>query len=303
MTIDINKLRRLTQAATPGPWVNYGRQPSAAGLPYSAVAAKTLLVRVYSEAYGDFEQETANAEFIAAANPAAVSELLDRFEAAENDVALKERVIDALGSELNAVANERDALRAKVAEMGKQEPVAWCATDETGTAIEALGMNQSRRFDTALYLAPGAQAQPAPSVPDTYAAGINAVAAMLQSKADEYAKEHGHDDMGGLSFGPGMGGEIKMDYYTNLIELVDDVRTMLATLPKGRHMLGVIGTYGVDGYVPAQPAPSVPDGYKLVPIVSTIEMDNAGADHCDGCWNTAQAVWDAMLAAAPEAKP
>ena len=31
----------------------------------------------------------------------------------------------------------------------------------------------------------------------------------------------------------------------------------LATLPKGRHMLGVIGTYGVDGYVPAQ---SVPDG-------------------------------------------
>ena len=33
----------------------------------------------------------------------------------------------------------------------------------------------------------------------------------------------------------------------------------LATLPKGRHMLGVIGTYGVDGYVPAQPAPSVPE--------------------------------------------
>ena len=50
-------------------------------------------------------------------------------------------------------------------------------------------------------------------------------------------------------------------------------------------------------------APSVPDGYKLVPIVSTIEMDNAGADHCDGYWSTAQAVWDAMLAAAPEAKP
>lgn len=30
----------------------------------------------------------------------------------------------------------------------------------------------------------------------------------------------------------------------------------LAALPKGRHMLGVIGTYGVDGYVPAQLAPS-----------------------------------------------
>ena len=31
----------------------------------------------------------------------------------------------------------------------------------------------------------------------------------------------------------------------------------LATLPKGRHMLGIIGTYGVDGYVPAQRAPDV----------------------------------------------
>ena len=39
----------------------------------------------------------------------------------------------------------------------------------------------------------------------------------------------------------------------------------LATLPKGRHMLGIIGTYGVDGYVPAQPAPSVPDGWLPVP--------------------------------------
>ena len=39
-----------------------------------------------------------------------VHALLDRLEAAEKDVTLKERVIDALGSELNAVANERDAL-------------------------------------------------------------------------------------------------------------------------------------------------------------------------------------------------
>ena len=39
----------------------------------------------------------------------------------------------------------------------------------------------------------------------------------------------------------------------------------LATLPKGRHMLGIIGTYGVDGYVPAQPAPSVPECWLPVP--------------------------------------
>ena len=52
-----------------------------------------------------------------------------------------------------------DALGAKIAEMEKQEPGAWCATDETGTVVEALGMNQSRRFDTALYLAPGAKGE------------------------------------------------------------------------------------------------------------------------------------------------
>ena len=53
----------------------------------------------------------------------------------------------------------------------------------------------------------------------------------------------------------------------------------------------------------ARPAPSIPEGWKLVPIVSTAEMDNAGAEHCDGYLSVAEAVWDAMLAATPEAKP
>ena len=35
----------------------------------------------------------------------------------------------------------------------------------------------------------------------------------------------------------------------------------LASLPKGRHMLGIVGTYGVDGYVSAQPAHSIPEGW------------------------------------------
>jgi hypothetical protein len=51
---------------TPGPWVNRGRIDKP-GFPHSAVAAKTLLARVYSEAFGDSEQETANANLIAAA--------------------------------------------------------------------------------------------------------------------------------------------------------------------------------------------------------------------------------------------
>ena len=61
-----------------------------------------------------------------------LAELLDRIEVAEKDIALKEKIIDALGFALNAVANERDALQAKITEMEKQEParrvtaVAYC---------------------------------------------------------------------------------------------------------------------------------------------------------------------------------
>ena len=50
----------------------------------------------------------------------AAVEMIDRLEAAEEDIALKEKVIDALGSELNAIANERDALRAKIEAMKKR---------------------------------------------------------------------------------------------------------------------------------------------------------------------------------------
>lgn len=48
----------------------------------------------------------------------------------------------------------------------------------------------------------------------------------------------------------------------------------LAALPKGRHMLGIVGTYGVDGYVPAQPASSVPDGVAeaLQRLIEQIEQ-------------------------------
>lgn len=52
---------------------------------------------------------------------------------------------------------ERAIMRAVLAKWGQPaqtgEAVAWAATSEDGD-VEALGMNQSRRFDTPLYLAP-----------------------------------------------------------------------------------------------------------------------------------------------------
>lgn len=54
------------QRFTPGPWHAHPVS-TRHGLPYSPVVAKTLLARVYSEAYGDHEQSEANAHLIAAA--------------------------------------------------------------------------------------------------------------------------------------------------------------------------------------------------------------------------------------------
>ena len=109
-----------------------------------------------------------------------VLELMDRLESAESDC-LEQARLNGMGSEREAALmakldaaersdaesitmyrkarDERDALRARIEAMEDQEPSAWCATDETGTVIEALGMNQSRRFDTPLYLAPGAKGE------------------------------------------------------------------------------------------------------------------------------------------------
>ena len=99
--------------------------------------------------------------------------VLDRLEAAEKSdaesLAMYRKARDERDALRAALQHEADcveaakaeieALCAKVEAMEKQEPVAWCTTDETGTFVEALGMNQSRRFDTALYLAPGAQGE------------------------------------------------------------------------------------------------------------------------------------------------
>ena len=80
----------------------------------------------------------------------------------------------------------------------------------------------------------------------------------------------------------------------------------LATLPKGRHMLGIVGTYGVDGYVPAQNAPSVPEGWEkeLFCIQHAMAMNNWNwdSDASNDMKRAAYAAVVKLLAAAPEAK-
>lgn len=53
--------------------------------------------------------------------------------------------------------------------------------------------------------------------------------AYLRKKADDFAKEHGYDDMGGLSFGRGAHAEAKLDYHSNLLELADELDVLTST--------------------------------------------------------------------------
>ena len=68
----------------------------------------------------------------------------------------------------------------------------------------------------------------------------------------------------------------------------------LATLPKGRHMLGIIGTYGVDGYVPAQPAPSVPDGW-IRAIDEALVVTHLGVANASDTYEQAKAKLDSLV--------
>ena len=74
--------------------------------------------------------------------------------------------------------------------------------------------------------------QSAPSVPDGWKEGVESAARLIDQKAELYAIRFGHDDLGGLSFGTGPHAEIKMDHYTGLLDLADEVRAMLAAAPK-----------------------------------------------------------------------
>lgn len=102
MTIDINKLRRLAQAATPGPWYVTGNLTRYVEARIDGGLIQEVAACGPTEADGGYgPQQEANARLIAAANPASVSELLDRLEAAEAD-ALEQARLNGMGASREA---------------------------------------------------------------------------------------------------------------------------------------------------------------------------------------------------------
>ena len=170
--IDTKELRQLAQDATPGPWFsdargNIWRRPlsdlyenggSVAGDKPIAFA----FVGWSGEGVTGYPVEN-NARLIAAANPAAISGLLDRLEAAE-------KVRDWNAERLEEAIEELKALRAKIEAAEKQKPVMWAnSSNIISTRIwPALGSaghhhkcseTKTANHDTPLYLAPGAKGE------------------------------------------------------------------------------------------------------------------------------------------------
>ena len=84
MTIDTNELRRLAQAATPGPWYVTGKLTRYVEARIDGGLIQEVAACGPTKADGGYgPQQEANARLLAAANPATISELLDRMEKIE----------------------------------------------------------------------------------------------------------------------------------------------------------------------------------------------------------------------------
>ena len=168
--IDTKELRRLAQEATPGPWyigsgIYEGRNI------YSVEAVTDDEGFTYNPVVATAEDDEvacwdANARLIAAANPAVISELLDRLEAAEAD-ALEQARLNGMGSEreaalmakLEAAERERDDLRAKVEQMEKQEPVGKIVAFGESLHEPSWRAGRLPPLMTELYALPGAKGE------------------------------------------------------------------------------------------------------------------------------------------------
>ena len=125
-------------------------------------------------------------------------------------------------------------------------------TDQVHASLSAfIEMAERDGFDTAhswyddkgwVFLSPptadiwkywqAARRAPVVPVSQGWRDGLMAVADMLKKTSDAYADAHGHDDMGGLSFGSGAHADAKLDHHSHLLELEEEVRAMLAAAPQ-----------------------------------------------------------------------
>ena len=189
--IDTNELRRLAQAAmhpvTKGRWMRLFGERTV----YDRMEDGCRGIPVVSTPVSPPHPfEAACLDFIAAANPAAVIEILDRLEAAESECLEQARLngmggereaalmakleaaeierdsakklADSLALALNTSNHERDNLRAKIEQMERQEPVAKVESWTNGSYSRNYKLRWLRDVNEGakLYALPGAQNVP-----------------------------------------------------------------------------------------------------------------------------------------------
>ena len=207
--IDINELRRLTQAATPGPWI-------AAGPSFGESLPKHLN-EVVVDREGDeddgysicntpigLDQECSDdMAFIAAANPLAIEELLDRLEAAESE-AIEQSRLNGMGAEreaallakLEAAEKERDALRAALQHEADCVEAAKAEIEALRAKIAAMEQQVPARLVTAV------------AYRWRYRGAVMWQYGELTEETARLAKEHNHE-VQPLGILPGAKGETK----------------------------------------------------------------------------------------------
>ncbi len=294
--IDINELRKLAKAATPpqgwyvqlGDYI-YGCKDATDGEEWQPVIANT-------EDGEPVNFEGSVAAFIAVASPTSILELLDRLEAAESE-ALEQARLNGIGAErelalmakLEAAEKERDALRTELNEIRYGVAVAHDTIKALRAKVEAMERQET---------------------PSEWFSWLPEGTTHID-KLDCYLIPH---------YG--------FKAYFKAFKYVDGVLYSYRTDSDNEYGQWIRAKpLYKEGRVPAvyplyaqpspQPAPSIPEGWKLVPIEPTDEMVRiATAEYVQACsrrlhpniaWRQA---FKSMLAAAPnersespEAKP
>ena len=198
------------------------------------VAAK---LRAFSEwRRGDEDIPKPDPREIGEAIDAAV-EMIDRLEAAEKELAELRSSMKFRTSLIGRTEAERDALRAKVEAMERQEPVAIVESWANGS----YSRNYKLRWikDAAeganLYLAPGAQAQPAPSIPEAVMEVIAGLVYEVERNICPHEETHRGGqweicDMCGSRWADDRGGKPEFKWP----EVVEKARAMLAATPEAK---------------------------------------------------------------------
>jgi len=162
--IDTKELRQLAQAATPGPWKTGQYLGSLRQFViHTDVGDKGRGsdVAFTSSAFGS-DETVANARLISAANPAAISELLDRLEASEKERDALRAAVRHEADCVEAAMAEIKPLRAKIERMEKQGPVVevqWAA-DIPNSFLDFISTDgYLPKLGDKLYALPGAKGE------------------------------------------------------------------------------------------------------------------------------------------------